>query len=228
MDKKKNVFIGFGIVLAIIIIFEFIILPSNSKKYDVEGMKKSIISESEGRFETDFITKKIDNVSELSRKIKDEYENIMSEKQVYIDKSKVAIEKIKNIKEIVEKRDFNYTMFDQELNNIIQQNKLEISLGIPRKGSDDIREYSFDNQSGKIKKARVYFQKVEYRISNVDFEVFGNFLKIIEKKYPFMLFDGIELSKNRFNDGNVDFNINFLIVEKITGKTRNDEVELLR
>ncbi|MCK9225150.1 MAG: hypothetical protein M0Q02_08700, partial [Candidatus Muirbacterium halophilum] len=75
---------------------------------------------------------------------------------------------------------------------------------------------------------RVYFQKVEYRISNVDFEVFGNFLKIIEKKYPFMLFDGIELSKNRFNDGNVDFNINFLIVEKITGKTRNDEVELLR
>ena len=228
MNKNKNVFMGFGILLALVIIFEFLIIPSNSNKYDVEEIKKSIVNESEGRFVTDFVKDEIDNLDVLSKRIREEYENILSEKQNYIDRSSNLEAKIKKLKDVIENRDFNYTMFDQELNNIIQSNKLDIQLGIPRKGSDDIREYAFDEQNGRIKKARVYFQKVEYRITNVDFEIFGEFLKILQKKYSFLLFDGIEVTKNRYEDGNVDFNINFLIVEKITGKTRNEEVELIR
>ncbi len=226
MENKQTILVGIIGVILLGLVMDLIIIPVVSGNYDIDSLIRIIKRDTEGVMSKTKVEQLSENPNDLKKEIEKILKNINEEKlsiETQIDQKKQKIEKMK--KNILFS-DFNYTDFDQKLNDIISENNFDMKIGIPQTDIDVERMFTFDDQSTKVKKVKVKYQEITYPIMQVDFLVLRKFIDEINK-YKMMPLSKLEISRYDDKDGFVDASITFLIIKHMIGITKtNKEVAL--
>ncbi|PLX19356.1 MAG: hypothetical protein C0601_01965 [Candidatus Muiribacterium halophilum] len=226
MENKQTILVWIIGVILLGLVMDLIIIPVVSGNYDIDSLIRIIKRDTEGVMSKTKVEQLSENPNDLKKEIEKILKNINEEKlsiETQIDQKKQKIEKMK--KNILFS-DFNYTDFDQKLNDIISENNFDMKIGIPQTDIDVERMFTFDDQSTKVKKVKVKYQEITYPIMQVDFLVLRKFIDEINK-YKMMPLSKLEISRYDDKDGFVDASITFLIIKHMIGITKtNKEVAL--
>ena len=226
MENKQTIIVGIVGVLLLGLVLDMLIIPLLSGNYDIQALMRIIRRDTEGVLSKT----KIEKLSENPVKLKKEVQRIVKDIENEKEHLKAQIQQKKEkINEKVNKlifEGFNYTDFDQKLNEIIQDNGFEVKIGIPQTDIDVERIFTFDDQSTKVKKVKVKYQEIAYPLMQVNFITLKRFIDKLNE-YKKLPLSELEIVRYDQKDGFVDANIKFLIIKEMIGLTKtNKEVTL--
>ncbi|MGM0607582.1 MAG: hypothetical protein ACQESP_04080 [Candidatus Muiribacteriota bacterium] len=219
MDKKQLVISGFFAVYILIIFLEFVLLPYTIRNYDLEEIKRIIVRDYKIAIDDNFIDIIINNPSRLQREIQSFLDEIKTKKENIIHENRKYKSNIEDIIEYASGYDFNIVEFDNLLNKIIEDNKLNFSLGLAHQGEEETREYVFEEQNLRVRRATVLYSTINYSIQEVDFLEFMVFLDKLNEFENMLLIGNLSAERSNNIDGRVNIDIQFLNIIDIKGKT---------